>query len=66
MYTYSTPVAGVSAEDPRVRQAVEEAESKVRSASLDITTEMYMKALRNGIQDAERKRRDADPNGQLL
>lgn len=59
------PVPEVSADHPKVRQAVEEAESRARTVHLEITSEMYMKALKSGIQEAERKRREADPTGPL-
>ena len=55
----------VSADNPRVRQAVEEAENKARAAHLEISSDMYMKALKAGIQEAEQKRREAEPAGPL-
>ena len=55
----------VSADNPRVQQAVEEAESKARAAHLEISSDMYMKALRSGIQEAEQKRKEAEPTGPL-
>ena len=55
----------MSAYDPRVEQAVKEAENKACDSNLTITVEMQTKALRNGIQAAEQKRREADPTGPL-
>lgn len=59
------PVPEVSVDNPRVRQAVEEAESRARTAHLEVTSDMYIKALKSGIQEAEQKRREADPTGPL-
>ncbi|CAI8010883.1 Adenylate kinase 9 [Geodia barretti] len=59
------PPVPVSAYDPRVEQAVKEAENKACDSNLTITVEMQTKALRNGIQAAEQKRREADPTGPL-
>ena len=58
-------VVEVSTDDPRVVQVMKDAESKARKTHLPITTEMYIRALKKGIQDAEQKRREADPTGPL-
>lgn len=64
IYTGEPPVP-VSADDPRVKQAMKDAEDKARASNLNISVEMQTKALRNGIQTAEQKRREAHPAGPL-
>ena len=59
------PPETVSADDPRVKQAVKEAEDKARTSNISITIEIKIKALRQGIQAAEQKRRESDPAGPL-
>ena len=50
-------------DDPRVEQAVKGAEDRARAASPNITAEMHIKALENGIRAAEHKMREANPAG---
>ena len=59
----ASPMPEVSADHPGVRSAVEEAESRARSANLEVTPDMYMQALKRGIQQAEQRKREADPTG---
>ena len=42
---------------------VKDAEINAQTVHLEITTEMYMKALKKGILNAEQNRREADPTG---
>ena len=53
----------VAVDDPRVVEAVDAAAEKASNSSIEITQEMYMEALKSGINTAEMKRREADPHG---
>ena len=60
-----SPAIKVSADDPRVVQVVKDAENTTHRAHFEITTEMYMKALKKGIWSAEQRKKEADPTGPL-
>ena len=53
----------MTAEHPNVRVAIEEAETKAMFATPEITADMFTEALKNGINQAQQKRREADPSG---
>ena len=53
----------VAADDPRVVEAVNAAAEKAKNSAVEITQEMYMEALKSGIDSAEAKRRQDDPQG---
>lgn len=53
----------VNADHPDVVKAVECANVTINSSSISVTQEMYMEALRSGIDLAEQKKREKDPNG---
>ena len=48
---------------PDVMKAVEVATVNINSSPVSITQEMYMEALKNGIDMAEQKKRMKNPNG---
>lgn len=53
----------MTAEHPDVIKAVNAAIEKASSAPLDYTPEMYMEALKEGVDRAEEKQRENDPLG---
>ena len=52
----------VTADHPGVQQAVAAAEQKARETPPELTQEMYMVALKTGVEEAEKKRR-REPQG---
>ena len=56
----------VTADHPDVQRAVTAAEQKARSTPPELTQEMYMEALRTGVEAAEERRRKMDPQGPKL
>ena len=50
-------------EDPEVKKAVEEATATINSTSFPISQGMYLEALMDGINMAEARRRERDPDG---
>ena len=59
----SPEVPEVTAEHPEVQKAVAEAEEKARGSPPTLTLEMYMEALKTGIEQAEERRRQSNPQG---
>ena len=53
----------MTANHPEVVNAVQLAVEKARIANLEHTQEMCMEALRNGVTEAEQRRREDNPNG---
>ena len=53
----------MTAEHPEVQKAVAEAEERARGSPPSLTQEMYMEALKTGIEQAEERRRQGDPQG---
>lgn len=53
----------VAADDPRVVEAVDAAAEKAKNFAVEITQEMFMEALKSGIDSSEAKRRQDDPKG---
>lgn len=53
----------MTANHPDVVNAVQLAVGKARTANLEHTQEMYMEALRDGVTEAEQRRRKDNPNG---
>ena len=53
----------VTEDHPQVVEAVAAAAEKARNSTTEITQEMYMEALKTGINSAEARRRENNPNG---
>ena len=51
----------MTAEHPEAQKAVAEAEEKARGSPPTLTQEMYMEALKTGIEQAEERRRQSNP-----
>lgn len=66
MQVDDNPIPEVTAEHPDVAKAIAAAVEKVNNSPVEITQEMYMEALKNGIESAHQKRREENPDGPRL
>lgn len=56
----------VTSDHPDVVEAVNIAVERARTSPLEYTQDMYTEALSAGVEEAERIRRESDPNGPRL